>query len=297
MQRGAPRLDFGRRVVDCDGVDVEAFGCAPSGSGLARDSRPPAPSPIVASAHPVDVFGAGTAKLVADVLGAPAVCLNPRGRGSHADFGAFDAMVDRIEAARVGLGLPRWIFWGMSGGGWLALTYARRHPSALLGIVVESACLCFRARIADPRCLMSPRHDAWRAQLAPLGLLGAEAALDPSADGAWHEVAGIGAVYRVRGGPALVVAPAGTGAEMQAAIPDLLRFDARAWASSIDVPTLVIAGSDDPVAPRAHVRAIHDAIAHSDYVEVDGAGHVPLTERRPEVRAAFERFCARIGDA
>lgn len=50
----------------------------------------------------------------------------------------------------------------MSRGGWLAQIYARRHPDALVGIIVESTCLCFRGRLADSACALSPFFPAWR---------------------------------------------------------------------------------------------------------------------------------------
>ena len=225
------------------------------------------------------------------MLDAPTVCVNPHGLGPRASAPSFEAMVDRIEAARAALELPRWIFWGMSGGGWLALLYAHRHPDGLLGIVVESACLSFRARVADPRCLLSPHHDAWRDRLRALDLLPEPGRyVAPEHGLVWDDVDGIGAIYRARGGPALLVVPPPAGEDIKAAVPELLRFDARGWARSIAVPTLVIAGTADPVAPLAHVRAVHAAIAGSTYVEIAGAGHVPLVEHRPEVTAAFEQF-------
>jgi pimeloyl-ACP methyl ester carboxylesterase len=69
-------------------------------------------------------------------------------------------MVEHIESARRALDRGPWSFWGMSGGGWLAQIYAHRYPEALHAIVVESACPCFRERLADPGCVLSPYFPA-----------------------------------------------------------------------------------------------------------------------------------------
>jgi pimeloyl-ACP methyl ester carboxylesterase len=60
--------------------------------------------------------------------------------------------------------------------------------------------------------------------------------------------------------------------------------------------TLVIGGSSDPIVPLPHVRSLHEAIAGSRFLIVEGAGHVPTTARRSEVTGAvrtFLRDCAR----
>jgi pimeloyl-ACP methyl ester carboxylesterase len=56
------------------------------------------------------------------------------------------------------------------------------------------------------------------------------------------------------------------------------------------VPVLVVCGSADPVVPVRHARAVREAISGSSFVEVEGGGHVPTAERRPEVADAFRRF-------
>jgi pimeloyl-ACP methyl ester carboxylesterase len=124
---------------------------------------------------------------------------------------SLEEMVDRIEGIRRALGLAPWLFWGMSGGGWLAQIYAHRYPEALAGMVIEGGCLCFHERLADPP------------------------------------------------------------------------------------PALILCGTADPVVPVHHARAVHEATAGSGFVEIEGGGHVPVTERRPEVTKAFRSFVSRLG--
>ncbi len=127
-----------RRIVALQ--DVEVFLGGPASGEL-----------TVGAAHPGDRFGPSTVELLADVTRARVVCAP-----TLVDAGAYasglpplEEMVDHIEGIRRSLGLAPWVFWGMSGGGWLAQIYAHRHPEALAGMVIESASLCFCERLAD----------------------------------------------------------------------------------------------------------------------------------------------------
>jgi pimeloyl-ACP methyl ester carboxylesterase len=245
---------------------------------------------VIAAAHPTDIFDAGTASLLLEAAQAPAVCINP-----HARPASLETMVDEIEAERRRRGHAPWVFWGMSGGGWLGQLYARRHPDALAGLILESTCACFRARLADPACVLSPFNEAWRGPLEARGLRvegSHDEAGDPQAT-EWLELEGVGSVFRRAGGAALLVAPMPIGPEMRRAMPALWSFDARAWLREIRVPTLVMCGSADPVVPTSHARALHAAIAGAQWTAIDGAGHVPVVQRRPEAGAAVRGFLAR----
>jgi pimeloyl-ACP methyl ester carboxylesterase len=123
-------------------------------------------------------------------------------------------------------------------------------------------------------------------------LLGGSAVVTEPTDLEWTEVANIGSVFRVSGGPALLVSPMALSPEMRRIMPALIAFDARPWLARLSVPALVICGTEDPVVPIAHARTLHQAIAGSELVEIAGAGHVPTAARHPEVAAAVGRFLA-----
>lgn len=216
---------------------------------------------MIGAAHPVDRFDADTAQLLSRVAQASVTCVNPRLGVS------LDEMVEDLEAARRSHGIERWTFWGMSGGGWLAQLYAHRHPASLDAIIIESADASFRARLADPACILSPAHPLWATGLA-------------------------GASVIQEDGQVLLASPVPLSPAMQDAIPAFLAFDSRPWLASLQVPTLVIAGASDPIAPLAGVRAVADAIPGARFVEIPGAGHVPTIEGRPEVAAAVRTFLA-----
>jgi pimeloyl-ACP methyl ester carboxylesterase len=259
------------------------------------DAGADARAPVIAAAHPADAFNEGTAALLADAVGpSRIVCINPRGVGAStplepAQRYTLADMVDDIEAVRHALALPPWIFWGMSGGGWLAQLYAHRHAHALSHVIIESVCPCFRLRLADAACLASPLHPAWRAKLDAAGLLDAHAH-DDAGDVEWREVAGVGAVLCRRDGGAVLVAPMALPPALLHIMPELWRFDARGWLDAVTTPALVIAGSADPIVPVAHARAVHTRLRDSEWLLVDGAGHVPVQEKREEVQAGVRRW-------
>lgn len=251
-------------------------------------SEPLAPdAPFVAASHPAGVFGEKSVALLSEMSGANVICANfdPR-------FSTLAAMVDGLEEVRRQLGVDRWIFWGMSGGGWLSMEYALRHPSSLRGVIIESVCSCFRVRLADPECLFSPFHTSWRSTLERRNLIdpGSHAAEGDVRATEWIEVEGVGSVFRRIDGPALLVSPMPVTPEMRAGMPLLWTIDFRDDLAKIRTTTLVIAGDADLVAPLSHVRAVYDAIRGSSFFVAAGAGHVPTTTRRDDVREAVGTF-------
>lgn len=253
--------------------------------------------PIVCSAHPAEPYTADTARLLGEIAGAQVVVVNPRGLGASTPPQApqdprsrdLEAVVRDLELVRAALAVPSWTFWGLSGGGWIAQAYAFFSGPALDGFIVESACACFRERLADPDCVLSPRHASWSGALDRHGL--APPAPAPSAgERAWCEVEGIGLVLREPGGPALLVAGAGLPDSMRRALPRLIDFDARPWLPLIARPALILAGGRDLVAPLAHVRRVHDLLAGARWMLVEAGGHVPSIEGSEAARTAIRAF-------
>lgn len=244
---------------------------------------------MIVAAHPASPLE-GAPRLLAELSGREAACVDVAGLSS------FDAMIDELERVRRGRGVERWLFWGMSGGGWLAQRYAHLHPASLSGIVVESACACFRERLRDPTCAISPYFPAWREALEARGLFSARAHDEGArADGAaWARVEGIGEVLCGPDGGALVVSPSPLDDAMRRQMPLLWTFDARPWLERVRVPALVLAGSADPVVPVARVRAVHEAIEGSTFVVAEGGGHVPSAARPGAVVAAIRAFVERL---
>jgi 3-oxoadipate enol-lactonase len=90
-----------------------------------------------------------------------------------------------------------------------------------------------------------------------------------------------------------LVSPVPASARMQRMLPLLFELDARPWLKSIAVPALVIGGTKDAVLPIRHACALHEALPNSEFLAVEGAGHVPVTESREEVATAVRALLAR----
>lgn len=252
----------------------------------------------ICAAHPAGVFGESAVKLLAEAANSDVICVNPRGIGASTPALSgqhnytLEQMVDDLDLVRRHLDVQRWVFWGMSGGGWLGQIYAHRHPDALAGLVLESICPCFRTRLSDPTCILSPFYPSWKPVLAERGLISESSHLkagDPKTT-EWIEVEGVGSVFRRTQGPALLVSPMPVSPEMRSAMPVLWTVDTRAWLTQLRVPTLIVCGSSDPIVPASHMAEIHRAIPRSELLLVEGAGHVPTTQKRPEVAEAVRSF-------
>lgn len=76
---------------------------------------------------------------------------------------------------------------------------------------------------------------------------------------------------------------------MSAQLDLILRMDIGAYLEKIDVPTLVLGGSQDRTIPVANARAVHDAVAGSEYAELD-TGHVMQLEKPAEFTRALRDF-------
>jgi 3-oxoadipate enol-lactonase len=278
------------RLIDVGGAVLEVTRTEAAGPGAAPPARP-----LVMAAHPADDLGAASVALLEAAAGAPVVAVNPRGNGaSTPGLQSLDEMADDVEAVRLRLGLGKVVFWGMSGGGWIALALAHRHPQAVAGLILESGCACFRARVADPACLLSPLHPSWRPALDARGWI-APGAHDQAPEATeWEEVGGVGSVLRQRGGPALLVSPFPISARMRAVMPALLSFDARPWLAGLRVPALVMWGTDDPVVPRAHAQALADGLG-APLTALAGAGHVPAAQGHPAAAEAARAFLSSSG--
>jgi pimeloyl-ACP methyl ester carboxylesterase len=265
------------RQIEADGATLDVYVREPLLPG----------APFIAAAHPAGVFNERSVALLVEMSGANVVCAN-----FDAGFPALAAMVDGLDAVRRQLGIERWIFWGMSGGGWLSMEYALRHPSSLRGVIIESVCSCFRVRLADPECILSPFHTSWRYLLDARNLIDPHSHSDEGDARAteWIEIEGVGSVFRRRNGPALLVSAMPVTPEMRVRLPLLWTIDFREALTKIRTSSLVMAGDADPVAPLRHVRGVHDAISGSSFFVAAGAGHVPTTTRRDDVREAVGTF-------
>jgi pimeloyl-ACP methyl ester carboxylesterase len=70
----------------------------------------------------------------------------------------------------------------------------------------------------------------------------------------------------------------------------LLSWDGLRVARNVRAPTLVLSGAQDRTFLQSESRELADTIAHSRWVEVQGAGHLPFVEKPSEVVQEIESF-------
>ena len=68
------------------------------------------------------------------------------------------------------------------------------------------------------------------------------------------------------------------------------RSDMTGSLAQVDVPTLVICGSEDVITPAKEMRTIAQGIRGAKYVEIAGVGHMSPLEKPDEVNAAIRAF-------
>jgi len=77
---------------------------------------------------------------------------------------------------------------------------------------------------------------------------------------------------------------------MVSAWREAMAFDSRRRLADIKCPTLVIAASNDAAVPFHHAKMLHDGIAGSQLVLVDGTDHAILWERPDEFVRIVDEF-------
>jgi 3-oxoadipate enol-lactonase / 4-carboxymuconolactone decarboxylase len=152
------------------------------------------------------------------------------------------------------LGVERFAYAGASLGGAVGLELALRRPERVASLAV----ICSSAHFGGGE----PWEErAERVRREGLGWLA------ESADARWFTPG-----FTV---PELVRDHREAAPEGYAACCDALAaFDVRERLSSITVPTLLVAGRDDPATPPAHLREIADAVPGAALVEIPGASHL-----------------------
>ena len=219
-----------------------------------------------------------------------AVAWDARGYGGSDDYeGALDfgdfardalRVLDRFEAERAHLV-------GLSMGGRIAQDFHARFPDRVATLV-----LCDTR--ADFQESMTPeqRAEFIRLRQAPL-----KAGKEPRdiADALVESLVAPGADDRARRQLWESIAALHKDSYLKT-IEASLSFDRSAEIDRISVPTLLIYGEHDRLTPPAIGRALHERIAGSEFVEIEGAGHLTNIERPEAFNEALLAFLARHRD-
>ncbi|KOV57619.1 4-carboxymuconolactone decarboxylase [Streptomyces sp. NRRL WC-3618] len=165
------------------------------------------------------------------------------------------------------LGIARFAYAGVSLGGAVGLHLAVHHPERVSSLAV----LCSSAHFNGSK--------PWEERAALVRSEGL-AGLAASADARWFTPG-----FTV---PELVADHRNADPDAYAACCDALAaFDLRERLAGIDVPTLLVAGRQDPATPPAHLREIADAVPRATLVELPGASHLAVAQCPEAVLAAL----------
>ncbi|MFI7382221.1 3-oxoadipate enol-lactonase [Streptomyces sp. NPDC049813] len=165
------------------------------------------------------------------------------------------------------LGLDRFAYAGVSLGGAVGLHLAVHHPQRLDSLAV----LCSSAHFGGAR--------PWRERAALVRAEGTGRVAE-SAPERWFTPG-----FTV---PRLVRDTREADPGAYAACCDALAaFDLRERLGEIRVPTLLVAGREDPATPPAHLREIADAVPGAELVELARASHLAVAERPGAVLGAL----------
>jgi 3-oxoadipate enol-lactonase/4-carboxymuconolactone decarboxylase len=176
-------------------------------------------------------------------------------------------LADLVLALADALDVERFAYAGVSLGGAVGLHLAVHHPERLSSLAV----ICSSAHFNGAK--------PWQERAALVRREGL-AGLAKSANARWFTPG-----FTV---PELVRDHREADPEAYAACCDALAaFDLRDRLAAIRVPTLLIAGRDDPATPPPHLREIADAVSAATLVEIPGASHLAPAERPEAVLTAL----------
>ncbi|NJC73063.1 3-oxoadipate enol-lactonase [Planosporangium thailandense] len=173
-------------------------------------------------------------------------------------------------------GWQRFGYAGISLGGAIGAYLALHHPDR----VANLAMVCSSARFGEPQ--------GWHDRAALVRAEGTKAVADAT-PGRWF-TASFAESPRAKAlvGDLLAADAAGYAACCDA----LAAYDLRAELPRIAVPTLVVAGREDPATPPAHARELADGIPGASLLEVAGAAHLAGVEKPEVVTAALSQHLA-----
>jgi pimeloyl-ACP methyl ester carboxylesterase len=186
---------------------------------------------------------------------------------------------DRLAGLIDALGLGRPHVAGLSFGGGLALELYRRHPAVPASLVLASAYAGWAGslpaaevdrRLQQVLQLSDLPPDRFVGEVAPTlfsGAAPAETAAEFVANASEFHPAGLRAMAR-----------------------SIAEADLRDVLARIDVPTLLLYGSDDVRAPRSVAEALHTAIPGSRLVVMPGIGHLCNLEAAQRFNAELRAF-------
>jgi 3-oxoadipate enol-lactonase / 4-carboxymuconolactone decarboxylase len=180
-------------------------------------------------------------------------------------------LADHVLALADALGIDSFAYAGVSLGGAVGAWIAVHHPDR----VTKLAMVCSSAKFND--------GEPWLARAQLVRAQGTGPVADTAA-GRWFTES----FAASHAAEALAADLRATDAESYAACCEAVAaYDVTARLADINVPTLVIAGRDDPVSGPTHARLLADHIRTATLVEIPNASHLANVERPVPVTSAL----------
>lgn len=176
------------------------------------------------------------------------------------------------------------ILCGLSMGGYVAWEFWRHHQQRLSALV-----LCDTRAVADTEEVARARQ-MMAAQVVHAGATMAADSMVPKVLGQVSLDSRTSIVENVRS-MILETAPAGIAATQRGMAQ---RIDMTPYLKEVDVPALVICGTDDAISPPEEMQRIADAMPRSTYAEIEDAGHLAPLENPEPVNTVIEEFLASL---
>jgi proline iminopeptidase len=269
--------------------DVEGPGLALAGDGLER-------RPTMIVLHGGPGFDQGYLRPglspLAEAFQLVFVDLRGQGRSAPAPLETctLEQMADDVAALGTCLGIERPVLFGHSGGGFVALHVALRHPELAGGLIL---CHTVPSLLRDP----DPSPPAGPAERGGPETAAASARvfggdMSPAAMAEFDRL--VLPLYAAPGRedlPASLMALSSLNAELAAHFFGELAaaYDVRPRLSEISVPALVMIGRHDWVCPPSAGRALADGIPGTRLVELE-SGHFGFSETPAEFLEAVRTF-------
>lgn len=181
---------------------------------------------------------------------------------------------DDLAALLDGLGIAQTALGGLSMGGYIAFAFLRKYRERVTALVLADT----RAGPDSEEARQGRQRNAELAEregAAPIAAQMLPKLLAPSA--APELRAQVEALIQANHGPGIAAA-----LRCMAARPD-----SSLLLPTIDVPTLVLVGTEDTLTPPEEARAIQASVASSTLVEIPGAAHLANLEAPEPFNAAL----------
>ncbi len=215
-------------------------------------------------------------------------CIAPDLRGFGETRGAppysMDQYADDVVALLDTLHVERAVFCGLSMGGYVAMALWRRHRARIRGLILMDTraggdTSDGRTRRNEMIALARARGSVAVADAMISGMVGKRTREKcPEVVDAMHRMLALAPVEGVIGA--------------LGALRD--RPDSTQTLTTIDVPTLVVVGSDDVLTPPSEGALMHAAIRGSTLEVIADAGHVSNVERPAAVNHVISEFLSRL---